>query len=79
MTRISKGRSPRGWRDGSAGKALAALAKDQVCVPSTHVAVHNCLYLQLQEVKSPLLALEGTCIHMHIPLHRQTCIHIVLK
>lgn len=60
MTGISKERNSIRWRDGSAVKAFVALAKDLVCVPGTHVAAHNCLHLQLQEVKCPLLALEGT-------------------
>jgi hypothetical protein len=34
------------WRDGSA--VLTALPEDPGSIPGTHMAAHNCLYLQFQ-------------------------------
>lgn len=38
MVTLSKGRKSWGWRDAQLLNALAALAKDLVSVPDTHMA-----------------------------------------
>ncbi|KAM7323429.1 hypothetical protein ACRRTK_017535 [Alexandromys fortis] len=43
-------------------RALAALPEDLGLTPSTHMAAHNRLHLQLQRSQHPLLPLDQACI-----------------
>ena len=51
----------RGWREAQWLRALVALPEDPSSVPSTHMALHNCLQtLQIQGVSQPLLSFKAT-------------------
>ena len=43
-------------------RMLAALAEDLSLVPSIYITAHN--HMELQEIRCPLLAFEGSCRHM---------------
>lgn len=49
-----------GWRDSSALRTLATLAKDPCPIPKTHMAGHSYLQLPFQESWFPLLASAGS-------------------
>jgi hypothetical protein len=50
----------RGFRTDHVLKALVALPEGPGLVPSTHMAAHNHLQLQLQGIQCPLVASLGT-------------------
>ena len=49
--------------------APTAPLEDQVSIPSTHMAAHNCVYLQFQDLAPPA-GLHGYCTHV---VHKHTC------
>lgn len=52
-----------GWKDGSEVKHMIALPEDPRLIPSTHMAVHNCLELQSPRTQYPLLTSQVPGTH----------------
>jgi hypothetical protein len=50
-------------------RALAALAEDLDSVSRTHMLANDHVQLQFQRIQCPLLASDGTCMHV---IHKHT-------
>ena len=71
----------RGWSDGSVVKSIAVLAEDAGCVPSNHMAAHNCPSLQFQKIQYLDLSLvrhqaQMWCTYIHVSKHSYAQIKI---
>lgn len=63
-------------RDSSVVKSANCSFRGSQFTSQNPQMAHNHLYCQQQRTRCPLLTFSGTCIHRHIPTHRQACIHI---